>query len=407
MVRVLYVIGSLNVGGAERHLSQVVPRLLRNGVSPAIYTISARGHLASELEKAGVPVISPPFSVFFHSLPRLIGGPLLAISSAFRLFFLMRASRPDIVHFFLPQAYVFGALINLIAGRASSIMSRRSLNNYQNSWPVIARMEKFLHRYLDAALGNSQAVLEQLSSEGIELSRLGLIYNGLDLEVFAKASNKKSTRAGLGIADDALVLVKVANLISYKGHSDLLRALSMIKNQLPDNWCLICVGRDDGIGPKLRAEADELGIADNILWLGQRYDTADLYTASDIGLLVSHEEGFSNSILEGMAAAVPMIVSDVGGNAEAVAYGKCGVVVPVKDSSSLAREILSLSGDECFRREIGRAGQIRVREFFNIDRCVREYCCLYRSIASGKKENVQHAIEVAGLESVPDKWNTF
>jgi len=392
LIRVLYIIGSLNVGGAERHLAQVLPRLRRYGVSPTIYTISARGQLASVLEEAGVRIISPPFAALLHSWPRVFGRPLLMMCSALRLFALMRTYRPDIVHFFLPQAYVFGGIINLLAGRASSIMSRRSLNNYHKSRPVIAKMEKFLHRYLDGALGNSRAVLKQLSCEGIDESRLGLIYNGLDLKLFARASNVKATRAELGISDGSLVLVKVANLIPYKGHSDLLRALSIIRDELPQDWRLICVGRDDGIGRRLQAEAHELGIADNILWLGQRFDTAELFAASDIGLLISHEEGFSNSILEGMAAGVPMIVTDAGGNSEAVNYGRCGVIVPVKDSVFLAREILHLSSDEHLRRKIGESGRRRVKDFFNIDRCVLEYCCLYRCIASGKKENVSDAI---------------
>src|SRR4029079_17142928 len=100
-----------------------------------------------------------------------------------------------------------------------------------------------------------------------------------------------------------------------------------------------------------------LGIEENIKLLGARTDIAALLAAADIGVLASHEEGFANSILEGMASGLPMIVTDVGGNAEAVVNGVTGLVVPPRDARALGSAILKLALDPEFLRTMGDAGR--------------------------------------------------
>src|SRR5205823_891079 len=125
----------------------------------------------------------------------------------------------------------------------------------------------------------------------------------------------------------------VANLIPYKAHTDLFHALAQISPKLPADWTLLCVGRDTGYGAKLEKFSQELKLSDHIQFLGERRDVRELLAHAHIGILCSHEEGFANAILEGMTTGLPMIVTDVGGNAEAVVHEKTGLVVPPHDPS--------------------------------------------------------------------------
>ena len=143
--------------------------------------------------------------------------------------------------------------------------------------------------------------------------------------------------------------------------------------------------RDDGAGLEIRTMARQLGIDDRVSFLGLRLDVPDLVSASDVGLLSSHQEGFSNTILEAMAAGLPMIVTNVGGNAEAVVDGETGLVVPARDPHALAEAIVLIARDPNLRRRYGAAGRKRVESMFSLDACVAKYEALYRGLLQGKK----------------------
>ncbi len=394
-VRILFVIGNLDVGGAERHLVQVLPRLSKQGFELAVYTITHKGRLAAVLEDAGIEVTEPFLASSLRRLPSWARKPVLLFSSAPSFCLLLLRLRPGIVHFFLPQAYLLGGLCSLASGHRIRIMSRRSLNRYQLKYPFFARIERWLHPRMNAVLGNSKAVVEELREEGVTEDRLGLLYNGIDLAAFDGLPARGQVRQSFGIGERALVLVCVANLIPYKGHVDLIRALGGIRLELPDEWSVAMVGLDSGLGTELRALAERLGVAQHIHWLGERSDVVSIYAAAEIGVLCSHQEGFSNSVLEGMAAGVAMVVTDVGGNAEAVLDGKCGLVVPAHDPASLGAAILTLVRDGDRRRHMAVKGRRRAAERFSLDNCVRQYAGLYRALLKEPNCPVQNAIDSA------------
>jgi glycosyltransferase involved in cell wall biosynthesis len=232
---------------------------------------------------------------------------------------------------------------------------------------------------MDRVCGNSHAVIDQLAEERVPRERLRLIYNGIQTRDVLPNDNSRTKRAELGIGDDALVLVVVANLIPYKGHADLIDALGLIKSELPQPWVLLVLGRDDGIGDSLKQHAQNVGVADDIHWLGSRRDVAAILNAADIGILCSHQEGFSNAVLEGMAAGLPMIVTDVGGNVEAVEDGLNGRVVPPREPRRLAEVLLEIARSPN-KRLMGEAGRHRVQGAFSLDACVDAYEALYREL---------------------------
>lgn len=370
------IVASLDVGGTERHLFQVLPRLVEAGFGVTVGTLHRRGSLADDMEASGIRVLTPRIPAWI-SASRVLRA--IAVTVWYGITF--RRLAPDIVHTFSPEAYVCAGLASVVAGVPARVMSRRCLDRYQQQYPFAARIERLLHRRMSMLVANSRAVEKQLRAEaGLPRDRIALIYNGIDLAPFDAARSRLQTREALGVPVETLVITVIANLIAYKGHSDLLIALGAIKQDLPPGWVLLLVGRDGGVEGQLRRQAKELGIADNIRWLGGRAEVPDILAASDLGVLSSHEEGFPNAVLEGQAARVPMIVTDVGGSPEAIADGCTGLVVPARDPAALAEALLKLAGDAPRRASMGRRGRAWIVERFSLDACVEQYTQLYNRL---------------------------
>jgi glycosyltransferase involved in cell wall biosynthesis len=174
--------------------------------------------------------------------------------------------------------------------------------------------------------------------------------------------------------------VVVANLISYKGHRELIEGLARVAERFPSPWQILLAGRDRGLRIELEALAEHRGIARNLRFLGECSEVPRLLAAADFGLLTSHEEGFSNVILEGMAAALPMIVTKVGGNPEAVLHERTGLVIPPKNPRAIGEAALRLARDHELRKRFGAAARSRVEQEFSIDRCVVAHAELYEQM---------------------------
>ena len=359
--KVVVVTRKLDVGGTERHLLQVLPHLDHSRFDVEVVALRPGGRLEGSMRDSGVPV---------RTLPAGVDGWLALVWSAASLTLRMLAERRTIFHFFLPEAYAVGGLCGLLSRHRRLVMSRRSLNLYQAGHPWVARLERLLHRRMRAVAGNSEAVLADLRTEGVAEDHLRLIYNGIDLTPFNRDNDRAAKRVALGLEPDEVAVVMVANLIPYKGHLDLVEAFA----HLTTPRCrLLLVGRDDGVAAKLVSTAGRLGLQGRVVLLGERDDIPAILAASDIGVLCSHQEGFANSILEGMAAGLPMVVTDVGGNREAVLDGITGYVVPPHDPAALASAIDRLTGNACQRMVMGAAGRNRVATVFSMARCIDGY----------------------------------
>lgn len=370
--RILYVIGSLDIGGAERHLVQVATGLKQAGYSPEFFVLQLGGPLTAPLQAAGIPIHGfRPWDWLRKVLkhPRALAWTVLGFS-ALKMWSVFWRRRPDVVHFFLPAAYVVGGVVSMLCPVPARIMSRRSMNHYQTKHRLFARVERFLHHRMTLVCGNSLAINRQLEEEGVPADRLRLIYNGVACAVADSPAVPAADKPGL-------LFVMVANLIPYKGHADLLDAFASVQHELPPVWELWCVGRDDGIQASLCERAERLGIAGHVKFLGSRTDVPALLQQADVGVLSSHEEGFSNAVLEGMAAGLPMVVTDVGGNAEAVVDGDTGYVVPARDPARLGQALLAVARDEN-RARMGERGKQRAEELFTVEACLRQYEHLYQ-----------------------------
>jgi glycosyltransferase involved in cell wall biosynthesis len=384
MNRICFVVGSLDIGGTEGHLVRILPHLKDLGWDPMVFCLSREGTQADQLKAVGIPIYVGAEGPKQSRSPFARGFRLF--KAAWNFFLLMLRQRPQIVHFFLPEAYLLGAPLALVRGIRIRIMSRRSLNLYQQHWPAARWLEPQLHRHMTAIVGNSRAVVENLlGQEGCKQDQVGLIYNGVRLGNLPNPKAIRDLTMTLGIEGARFTAIMTANLIAYKGHADLLRAFHLVRDKLPQPWVLLLAGRDDGEGPKLREEAHRLGIQSCVHFLGPRGDVPSLMQLADIGVLSSHEEGFSNAVLEGMASGLPMVVTDVGGNAEAVLDHITGFVVPARDPSSLANAILNLALSEDLRRVFGAHARARAENSFSLERCVDNYDRLYRGLVDGQR----------------------
>ena len=375
--KLLIIIGSLDLGGAENHLLTILPQL-SDQFEVTIFTTSFAGNYSQEFIRAGIPVVFSRKSItgprhLLAKISRLVGNFIRTIR-------FINKFDPDIIHFFLPGSYLLGGYASILLRCNCLVMSRRSQNDYQQKHhQVLTWLEYKLHRKMDYVLANSKKVAQQLSDEGVTEQQLKLIYNGVDLERYQQQPHIE-LRSQLGLNTHTLVLTIVANLFFYKGHRELIQALAIIKSQLPQDWALLCVGRDAGELEPLQQLAAELDIKGHIYFLGQRQDIPQLMSISDIGLLVSHEEGFSNAILEFMASGKPMVVTNVGGNAEAIIHNKCGLVVARKDIHAISGALLQLAIHPALREQYGQAARKRVEEHFSLDRCITNYRTLYNHL---------------------------
>lgn len=379
--KILFVIGGLFVGGAEKHFSHLAIDLKKKGWSPEFFVIFPGGEYEHALRKSNVQIHTPFFIRGIKNFfPAWMTKLACRIFSPISLAMLMASGKFQVTHFCLPNAYLLGGFVSLLTRTRPRIMSRRIVNNYlKQSW-IRARAESFLHPYMDLISGNSESVIENLIDEGIPQQKLRLIYNGVAAYEDAEINDFKKLRRELSIPMDCFVVTIIANYHPRKRHIDLLQALKHVHSSLPNPWRCLCVGYDRGGADKLYLMTAKLGLADKVLWLGGRADVSIILGASDIGVLCSEEEGFSNALLEAMSAGLPMVVTKVGGNPEAVVHNKSGIIVPPNDPYALADGLMELAHDPILRHKIGDAARQRVCENFSNSKCVAAYEELYNEL---------------------------
>lgn len=384
VTKILLVIRSLERGGTERHLLRTIPSVSNAQNKIEIFCFERPGELAPSMKALGVNVVTPPVSGWLHHVP-LILKPFSTVWTCLYFLFYLFVKNPKIVHFFLPAAYLLLGPFSLLHVTSRKIMSRRSLNRYLAKYPGwVRKVEQSLHRRMDLILANSSSVFQELEeNEHVPHEKLRLIYNGVSVSQDDAPALRNDVRAEFGLPDDTVVLITVANLLPYKGHADLVEACGIVAatRKAQFRWTLMAVGNDNvGLKATLETQAAKLGIAGNVHFVGKRTDIDRCLGAADIGVLVSHEEGFSNAILEGMAAGLPMIVSDVGGNPEAVMHNETGLVVPAKSPAKLAEAIEYLCLNRDLAAKMGEAGRKRAISNFSIERSAKDYAAVYNSL---------------------------
>jgi glycosyltransferase involved in cell wall biosynthesis len=367
----------MRTGGTERHLLHVLPALEERGFDVTAVLLGPGGALEpalrERLSRVMVPTLGWPRPFRTLDQARMIRGAV-------------RNTGARIVHAFLSEPYIAASLAQrtLTGSRPHLVHGRRSLAFYGANHRFAQKVEVAAHRLASALVGNSRAVTNELMQEAGGDAKVCLIPNGIPLCDGIAPAERAAARAAFGLPADALVLSLVANLHVYKGHADLIAALALIRDKLPGHWRLLLVGRDGGERERVLAEIDRAGLKPHVVAPGEWPGSREPYAAADIGLLVSHTEGFSNSLIEGMAAGLPMIATRVGGNPDAIDDGETGFLVAPHAPDELANAILTLAGMPDLREKLGTAARRKALSAFSLEACVDRYEQLWRGLAEGR-----------------------
>jgi glycosyltransferase involved in cell wall biosynthesis len=218
---------------------------------------------------------------------------------------------------------------------------------------------------------------EHLAGEGFARDRISVIYNGIDVGSRPGCESRRRMRGTLGLDREGIVVGTVARLDPVKDLGTLVRAVAATPAGIRPT--LLVIG-DGSERTRLETLAHETGVAHAIRFLGHRDDARDVLAACDLYANSSISEGISLTILEAMAAGLPVVATHVGGTPE-ILDNTCGRLVPARDPQSLAAGIRTLASDPGLRRALGDAGRARVEERFTLDRMVREYRDAYFAVA--------------------------
>jgi len=248
----------------------------------------------------------------------------------------------------------------------------------------LGRFEHWLTRSVDYFIFISSAIQQQFLGQGGRPARQRVVHNGLDLDDFPLDLDGKAVRRELGLKPDAPVVGIIGRLVEWKGHDIFLRALARVAELLPEVQGLV-VGGPEVTSPywpqELKRLATSLGLGEAVHFTGHRQDVAHMLAAMDILAHTSvAPEPFGRVLIEGMAAAKPLVASASGAVPEIVLDGETGLLVPPGDVKRLAEAMLSLLQDPARAASLGRAGRRRVETYFTAERYVRQVQEVYGAV---------------------------
>jgi glycosyltransferase involved in cell wall biosynthesis len=366
MIRVAYMIDHLHVGGAQRHLLEVVRGLDRDRYALEMWTASPEpGDLGPVFDRLGVPVRS--FDIRGTMLhPR-------TFAAIHRVARELRRRDVHVAHGYLFEGNFLAALVGRYGRLPVTLVSKRSLDRYTR---VDRRLAAALSNVLaDRVLVNATAVRRiVVEHEWCAERRIQMIPNGAALPLVA-ADEPTSVKAPDPRGSGPLVGM-VGRLNWKKGYEYALDAAALLRDRLPGL-------RFDIVGDgSMRAELEErargAGLADTVRFLGQRRDVPELMRGFDCFALSSIIEGMPNALLEAMALGRPVVTTSAGGSAEVVVDGESGFVVPPRDARALADAIERVLRDPALAARLGEAAARRVRENFSLEAMLSALDALYR-----------------------------
>lgn len=371
-IRVVYCIDNMQVGGTELNAVRTAERLDRRRFALSVVCIRENGPLMARYKHAGIPV---------HSFPMdsLLGTE--SIRQATRLIRLFRSEGTEVVHSHDAYTSVYGTMCARLAGVRGVIASRRSWYSPHLQGRIL-RANRIAYRFADRVVGNSPSVSRLVESEGgIKASRIVTIPNFLDPESFEPIAPEDRRRMldAVGVPGGAFVVGIVARLSTVKDHATLLRAVASLRDRIPALHCVLV-----GDGPErgaIESQARSLGIADIVHLAGERTQPPNLHALFDVSVLCSTTEAFPNSVLEAMAAARPVVATDVGGTPDAVHEGTTGLLVRPSDPSRLADAIFRLYNEPALRVKLGNAGCAAARAGYSADAVIAKVEALYTQLA--------------------------
>ncbi|MDT5271961.1 MAG: hypothetical protein QOH49_4147 [Acidobacteriota bacterium] len=354
---VLHLFNSFEQGGTERQTVQLARLLKESGrFRVRLACLNAHGLLRAEAEALGLGQIEQYKLTSFHDAN--------FVRQVRRLARDLRSDSITVVHSHDFYTNVFGMMAARLARVPARVASKRDIAGFRT--PAENFVERCAFRLARRVVVNSEAVRAFLAGSGVPTKKIVTLYNGLDpARVEPPASfDGEEARASLGLPRGRPLVTIVANLQNeVKDHRTFLRAARRVKESV-SVAAFVLAGEGD-LTEALRAYAAELGLEGDLFFTGRCTRVAELLAVSDVCVLSSKAEGFSNSILEYMAASCPVVVTDVGGAREAVEEGETGFIVAPGDDRAMGERIALLLSDPERARRMGERGRRVVEERFS------------------------------------------
>jgi glycosyltransferase involved in cell wall biosynthesis len=369
-VRVMIVVGSLEVGGAQKHIFDLVRQVDRSKFDISILISQAGGYFYDRMRELGIPL---------YDLD--VRGPRHLISRFPRFLKFVREADPDVLHAFLYYPSLFGCLARLLGGRRAPrlILSKRSLN-------LSLRADRHaIHKYIlmrapDAITAVSEPVRQRCLELGATSDKVRVIENGIEPVDVTPTGH---LRRLLGLGPDALLVGAVGSLTPRKRHRQLLAAMALLIPDLPDVH-LVLMGEGQLRGD-LEAESRRLGISHRVHLPGMLVPAVSYVGDLSLFALPSSEEGMSNALLEAMMASVPCVASDIPSNREVVTNGQDGVLVDVDNPRVFADAMTAVLTDPRRRRSMGMQARDTILRRFGSRSMVEANEDLYIALARQRR----------------------
>lgn len=366
-LRVMFLLTSMPVGGAETLLVNLVRRMDRGRFAPEVTCLKQRGPLGEQLATE-MPVHSALTAGKFdlRVLPRLI--------------WLLRRRRIDaVVTVGAGDKMFWGRIAARIAGVPVIASALHS-----TGWPDgVGKLNRLLTPITDAFIGVAKPHGEHLvANERFPARKVHVISNGVDTSRFALPVGTTKLRAELGLPDNVPLAGILAALRPEKNHEMFLAAAKQIRQTVPDAQFVVI-----GDGPRraeLESQASALDLTSAVHYLGNRDDVPEVLAALDVVCLTSHNEANPVSILEAMSTGKPVVSTDVGSIRESIDHGHTGYLVPAGDADEFAGRVAQLLSDPLTASEMGYRGRAVVQQHWSLDQMVTGYEDLLSSIYERK-----------------------
>lgn len=354
---------SKNLGGGERIVLKLAALLPRYGYRASILTFSA-DPATPALESAHCPVYLLPLERTYDSN---------ALKGALALRRFLKQQKIQIVQTFFESSDIWAGFVTKSLSDAKLIWSRRDMGILRGRKHEVAY--RLMAGLPDAVFAVSELVRQHcIEVDHIDPDRVQTVYNGLDLADWDISSQSAHPQ-------DKLLVTTIGNIRHVKGHDVFIRAAAAIAPRFPNVHFSIAGGiLEPSYFEELQTLVRNLNLGDRFHFAGGITDLRGHLSAADIFVLPSRSEGFSNAIVEAMAASLPVVATNVGGNAEAVQNGVTGLIVPTEDPAALAAAISQLLADPAKAKAMGMAGKQRVAERFTTDAMMMQTTTAYRKL---------------------------
>jgi glycosyltransferase involved in cell wall biosynthesis len=352
--KIIFITWALEVGGAERLLVKLVQNIPQDTYEVKVVCVTRKGVWAQELEAKGIDVVS---------MDKKVG---LDLGVLFRLRSYLVREDPDIVNTSIWTADLWGRAAAILAGVKNIIVTEQNVDVWKR-WYHKA-IDRFLFRWTKYVICVSENVVKFYHDEfGFPHSQLWMIPNAIDLGLFDLSKNYTGLRQSQGLTDNAFLFVCPARLHPQKAHQVLIEASSILLAQGNTQFHVLLVG-DGERKDELSQLVISKGLSQQIHFLGLRQDIPEILLQCNAFLLSSDYEGLSLAILEGMAAGLSIVATDVGGNSQLIANGINGYLSPQQNSKQLAASMLKVIEAPGHAKKMGLAGRKIVEETYSIQK---------------------------------------